>query len=326
MAEEDPKVLAAKEKKEKKSKKRKAEAEAAEADASKDAKKDKKKSKKVKKEVAAEVAPDVDTPKKKKKKEKAAAEAAAMDVDTPKKKAKKDKKEKKAKKEKKEEVEEVTEAASASDDDSGGGLKMHKKPQPGDAVDNPTGTLEVFMGNLSFDIDDAGVQAAFESCGKVTNCKWLTDRESGKFRGCGFIAFDSAEAAGKAVGMNGTEVLGRPVKVDFAKGKSDAGGGKGGKGGQTREMQPKPDGCNTLFAGNLSFDIDDDAVHAFFKDCGEISSIRWLTDRETGDFKGCGFFEFSDPDASLDSAAKKNGESLLGRPVRLDFATPRAQR
>ena len=41
-------------------------------------------------------------------------------------------------------------------------------------------------------------------------------------------------------------------------------------------------------------------MYDFFKDCGEISNIRWLTDRETGDFKGCGFVEFAEPEASLD--------------------------
>lgn len=35
----------------------------------------------------------------------------------------------------------------------------------------------------------------------------------------------------------------------------------------------------------------------FFKDCGEIKQIRWLTDKESGDFRGCGFVEFYDGDA-----------------------------
>ena len=55
-----------------------------------------------------------------------------------------------------------------------------------------------------------------------------------------------------------------------------------------------------------------------------MSSIRWLSDKETQAFKGCGFIEFSDPDASLDKAAKLNGKDLLGRSIRLDFAQPRA--
>ena len=123
------------------------------------------------------------------------------------------------------------------------------------------------------------------------------------------------------------QVLGREIRVDFAKGKSaGAGGGAGGAGGGVRPMQEKPEGCTTLFCGNLNFNIDDDAMKDFFKDCGEVSSIRWLTDRDTGDFKGCGFVEFSDPDTSLDKAAAMNGNELMGRAVRLDYAAPRKPR
>ena len=64
----------------------------------------------------------------------------------------------------------------------------------------------------------------------------------------------------------------------------------------------------------------------FFKDCGEVSSIRWVTDKETGDFKGCGFVEFADPDAALDKAAALNGTDLMGRQIRLDYLPPHAPR
>ena len=56
----------------------------------------------------------------------------------------------------------------------------------------------------------------------------LSPPPPGKFKGCGFISFADADMAGKAVGMSGTEVLGREIKVDFAKGKSGGGGGGGG--------------------------------------------------------------------------------------------------
>ena len=179
------------------------------------------------------------------------------------------------------------------------------------------------MGNLSWQIDEAGLQDACKDCGKITNCKWLEDRDTGKFKGCGFITFESPEAAAKAVAMNGTEILGRAVKCDFSQGKPARTAGGGG-GGEVRPMQAKPEGCNTLFCGNLSWDVDDDKMKDFFKDCGEVASIRWLTDKETQQFKGCGFVEFADPGASLDKAAALNGTDLLGRTVRLDYAAPRA--
>ena len=228
----------------------------------------------------------------------------------------KEKKEKKAKKAKKEASDAEAEEAP---------MKMKSAATGAAAAANPTGSCEVFMGNLSWQIDEASLQEACKDCGTITNCKWLEDRDTGKFKGCGFITFETPEAAAAAVALNGTEVLGRAIKCDFSQGKAKPEGGKGGKGGgEVRPMQAKPEGCTTIFAGNLSFDIDDDQMKAFFADCGEVSSIRWLTDRDTQQFKGCGFVEFADPDSSLDKAAKKNGEMLLGRQVRLDFAAPRA--
>lgn len=61
------------------------------------------------------------------------------------------------------------------------------------------------------------------------------------------------------------------------------------------------------------------------QDCGEVKKIRWLTDRESGQFKGCGFVDFYETE-SVKQAAKKNGQDLLGRAIRIDFAKARPPR
>lgn len=45
--------------------------------------------------------------------------------------------------------------------------------------------------------------------------------------------------------------------------------------------------------GNLSYSIDDDQIKKFFEECGEITAIRWLTDRDTGKFYGSGMLSLS---------------------------------
>lgn len=57
--------------------------------------------------------------------------------------------------------------------------------------------------------------------------------------------------------------------------------------------------------------------------CGEIAAIRWV--EKDGQFKGCGFLEFTTTEAT-DEAVKLNGSDLLGRRVRVDFATSRKPR
>jgi len=231
-------------------------------------------------------------------------------------------------------AEEATEEAPA--DEGLAGLKSNKKFSAALAdIDMSKQCERLFCGNLSWDIDDDAIKEFFKDAGTINDVYWLEDRDTGKFKGCGFVTFDSVDQATAALELNGTEVMGRPIKLDFSprnnRGSKGSKGGKGkggkGKGGGTRELSEKPEDCTTVFCGNLSFDIDDDAMKKFASDagCGEVKAIRWLSDRDTGDFKGCGFVEFWDT-KDVDSLVKKNGEELLGRNVRLDYGGARKPR
>jgi nucleolin len=139
----------------------------------------------------------------------------------------------------------------------------------------------------------------------------------------GFITFDSPAAAQKALAMTGQELMGRAIRCELAKPRNAAAGGR--KPGKDFQLSPKPEGCTTVFAGQLSYTIDEESVREFFKDCGEISAIRWLNDRETGEFKGCAFVEFNDTSA-VDLAIAKQGSVLAGRPIRLDYASSKPKK
>lgn len=52
-----------------------------------------------------------------------------------------------------------------------------------------------------------------------------------------------------------------------------------------REKTEKPEGCRKLFAGNLSYNIDDETIVDFFKECGTLIGLRWLTRKETEEFR-----------------------------------------
>lgn len=89
---------------------------------------------------------------------------------------------------------------------------------------------KLFVGGLSWGTDDNGLRAAFEQFGEVTDAKVITDRESGRSRGFGFVTFSTAEEASEAQNqMNGTELDGRSLKVDIAKEREPRGGGGGGR-------------------------------------------------------------------------------------------------
>ena len=92
---------------------------------------------------------------------------------------------------------------------------------------------KLFVGSLSWDTTDDGLRQAFERFGEIVEAKVITDRDTGRSRGFGFVTFDDADAAQNAVGeMDGAELDGRRIKVDVAQDRGRGGGrGRGGRGG-----------------------------------------------------------------------------------------------
>ncbi|MFC2074736.1 RNA recognition motif domain-containing protein [Bdellovibrionota bacterium] len=90
---------------------------------------------------------------------------------------------------------------------------------------------KLFVGGLSWNTTDEGLREAFEKFGEITEAKVITDRETGRSRGFGFITFSEDNAANDAVSeMNGTELDGRSIKVNEARERQSRGGGGGGGG------------------------------------------------------------------------------------------------
>lgn len=95
---------------------------------------------------------------------------------------------------------------------------------------------KLFVGSLSWDTKDEGLRAAFEKFGTITEAKVISDRETGKSRGFGFVTFtDDASAEKAKAGMDGVTLDGRAIKVDYPREReSGGGGGGGGRGGRDR--------------------------------------------------------------------------------------------
>jgi len=92
---------------------------------------------------------------------------------------------------------------------------------------------KLFVGSLSWDTNDEGLRNAFSAHGEISEAIVISDRDTGRSRGFGFVTFDDDEAADKAVAaLNGTELDGRTIKVDVAQAKQRSGGGGGGGGGR----------------------------------------------------------------------------------------------
>lgn len=83
---------------------------------------------------------------------------------------------------------------------------------------NNSMAINLFIGNLSYTIDEAKLKEVFAQAGSVVSAKVITDKYSGRSRGFGFVEMSSDEEAKKAIELfNGTAVEGRPLVVNEAK-------------------------------------------------------------------------------------------------------------
>ena len=91
---------------------------------------------------------------------------------------------------------------------------------------------KLFVGGLAWATSDDGLRNAFEPFGEVAEAKVITDRDTGRSRGFGFVTFSDDAAADRAVEeMNDNELDGRRLTVNEAQDRRGGGGGGGGRGG-----------------------------------------------------------------------------------------------
>ena len=95
--------------------------------------------------------------------------------------------------------------------------------------------MNIYVGNLSYDMTEDDLRQAFGSHGEVTSVNIIRDRFSGESRGFGFVEMGSQEDAETAIAnMNGTDLKGRTLKVNQARPRTEQRGGGGGGGGRGR--------------------------------------------------------------------------------------------
>ncbi|EPX72616.1 gar2 [Schizosaccharomyces octosporus yFS286] len=219
--------------------------------------------------------------------------------------------------------------SSSSDASSGSSEKKRKaeavEEEKPAKVSKPVDSNEsctLFVGRLSWSVDDQWLGSEFEEFGTVVGARVIMDGQSGRSKGYGYVDFDSPEAVKKACEVSGQkEIDGRAVNLDVS---------------APRPSNPQPYGqqragkfgdqlsapSDTVFVGNLSFNVTEDDVGSAFATCGEIQSVRLPTDPQSGRLKGFGYVTFSDID-SAKRCVEMNGHFITGRPCRLDFSTPR---
>ena len=95
--------------------------------------------------------------------------------------------------------------------------------------------MNIYVGNLSFNCTEADLRTAFSAHGEVDSVRIITDRDTGRSKGFGFIEMpNDAEANASIQALNGVELMEREIKVNEARPREERGGRGGGGGGRGR--------------------------------------------------------------------------------------------
>mmetsp|Transcript_7855 Transcript_7855/g.12282 ORF Transcript_7855/g.12282 Transcript_7855/m.12282 type:complete len:486 (-) Transcript_7855:78-1535(-) len=197
-----------------------------------------------------------------------------------------------------------------------------KKRKGSDAMEPPTkkvaidgdANTKIYIRGLPWRATEDELRDFFQTCGTIVSCE-LPLQDDGRSSGTAVLEFESAESAAKGIELNGEDFQGRWLSIKYSSAKPIT---------APRQPSEKPPGCLTVFVGNLSWEIDEESLRAAFAECGEITQVRFATDRETQEFKGFGHIEFAETEAT-DKAIAMAGTDIVGRQVRVDFAADRRQ-
>ena len=90
--------------------------------------------------------------------------------------------------------------------------------------------MNIYVGNLSYEVNEEDLRQAFEPFGQISSARVITDRDTGRSKGFGFVEMpNDAEAQSAISDLNGKELQGRALKVNEARPRSEGrrdGGGR----------------------------------------------------------------------------------------------------
>jgi len=197
----------------------------------------------------------------------------------------------------------------------------------------------VYIKNFGDELSDEKLKEMFSKFGKITSYKVVKEKdappvqedgecisdESGKNKGFGFVSFEDAESAEKAVEeLNGQEMFGKTLYVGRAQKKAERQQELKKKFEQLKlERLNRYQGVN-LYVKNLDDTIDDERLRKEFSPYGTITSAKVMC--EEGRSKGFGFVCFSSPEEATKAVTEMNGRIIVAKPLYVALAQRKEDR
>lgn len=161
----------------------------------------------------------------------------------------------------------------------------------------------VYVGNVHVQVTEALLREVFQSTGLVEGCKLIRKEKSSY----GFVDYyDRRSAALAILTLNGRHIFGQPIRVNWAY--------------ASGQREDTTDHFN-IFVGDLSPEVTDSALFAFFSGYSNCSDARVMWDQKTGRSRGYGFVSFRNQQDAQSAINDLNGRWLGSRQIRCNWAT-----
>lgn len=210
------------------------------------------------------------------------------------------------------------------------GRFMNRKERMEILGDKAKKFTNVYIKNFGDSFDDVKLRTLFEGYGDIVSAKVMAG--DGKSKGFGFVSFEDAETAQRAVDeLNGKDVDGRELYVGRAQKKAERQAELKEKFERMKlERINRYQGVN-LYVKNLDDNIDDERLRKEFSQFGTITSAKVMSEAhsktgEPGRSKGFGFVCFSSPEEATKAVTEMNGRILVSKPLYVALAQRKEDR
>jgi nucleolysin TIA-1/TIAR len=187
----------------------------------------------------------------------------------------------------------------------------------------------VYVGNLSPAATDLLLYMLFSHFGAVSKCRVVRNKVNPAGAGFAFVDFYTHESAAAAIATyNGQTVGDYALRLNWARGVGASDDFSNSNSMMThqnsRASSRSGDGATSdvkLFVGDLSEQVDDSTLGEAFSSFGVLANAHVARDAATGQSRGFGFVEFSEPSAAQMAMTSMHGQMLGSRPIRVNRAS-----
>jgi len=165
----------------------------------------------------------------------------------------------------------------------------------------------VFAYNLPLRANERDLFDFFGKAGKVRDVRLISDRNSRKSKGFGYIEFANRECVEKALQLSGTEFMGQTVMVQASQAEKN----------KVANPNTATAGPTRLYVGSLHYNITEEDIRAVFEPFGDLEFVNLHRDADTGRSKGFAFVQFKNASDAKRALQDVNGLELAGRQLKV---------